>query len=443
MNTAWKALLWGLLLGLVAYLVVRPFKESGWRSIQDAYNRLQDKKGLATIDVGIRSIDVPGRPHADRCVTCHLGMILPDAHDGLYAAHPETLCAMVPSQIGCTPCHRGDGLQLSVQEAHGLKGNGSNALLGKDARIRFGFHLQSACAQCHVRRREGLLRYDVAAVPDAADGMNVFMSQGCTSCHRIPGVYNAREYGPPLGEIALGRSRHSIRNLLLAPQQSNALSPMPPVSLSPQDLDKLLVFLLAQRGLDSELGSSPVSTYLAKEKRPSLQEHLDLESPPLPNPGLGALWVQRSGCAGCHRTGDNDVGVPDLRYVAWTTSVEEMRLTLEDPQKRFPGTYMPKFEVPTNILLSVVEYLGRQRTVLPSSPRDMYQEVCRRCHGQEPDPKVVVLGTRPPMLVSSKVPIEKFVETVTHGKQGTAMKPWGKVLSAEFVRGIHSSLDQK
>jgi mono/diheme cytochrome c family protein len=149
------------------------------------------------------------------------------------------------------------------------------------------------------------------------------------------------------------------------------------------------------------------------------------------------------GCLGCHRLGDGDRGVPDLRLAGWTTAARELRSTIIRPQGRFPKTLMPALQMPPAVVGSVVSYLALQKRPLPSEPRAVFIEVCGRCHASDRDPAWVVLNRAPPLLSGKghRLPDrDAFVETARKGSQGTAMAAWGRVLSEAFLRGIYRHL---
>jgi mono/diheme cytochrome c family protein len=151
------------------------------------------------------------------------------------------------------------------------------------------------------------------------------------------------------------------------------------------------------------------------------------------------------GCAGCHRLDEQGDGVPDVRRVGWYADGDRLRKVLDDPQSVFPGTRMPRIEAPLYARDAMVANLTLQRTPLPSSPDAVLQDVCRLCHGEPRDPKAVVLSRRPPDFpsVKGRLTADEFATAVTEGREGTAMAPWGRVLSRAFVLGLYDRLDAR
>jgi mono/diheme cytochrome c family protein len=430
----------GLLLGagvtLAVSVLVDRLGHAEWREIQQAYNLAQRQSKRSPVALGIRAIHPDGgnRRPKERCVSCHLGMVLPDAHAPPLQAHPQMACALDPGRAGCTACHRGEPLKLTAAGAHGLDGASRRRLPGH--------HLQAGCAQCHLDRGGGILRYDADRVAEVARGMDLFLAQGCTSCHRVQGIYNFSEIGPSLSRVGSRLSFEQLRQRVLRPQDPNVASPMPPVlGLTPEEIQRLVTFLLAQVGLENELGSSAKWGQLVGQ-RPNLADHFPTDYPAKPNPAAGALWARKVGCVGCHRLGEGDRGVPDLRHVGWTATTEELREALVQPHQRVPGTRMPRLEMPEPVVGSVLAYLGLQKAPLPSSPSQVFGQVCSRCHGKPRDPKWVVLARRPPPLDPRPRALsrEAFVTTVSEGRKNSAMAAWGRALSKGFIGSIYDTL---
>jgi mono/diheme cytochrome c family protein len=423
-----------------------PIPITEWRSYQSTYNELQRAGGLPAVGPRIQEITPSSTGKPERCVTCHLGMLpraRAHAHRAPYQAHPPLPCSLSVIQMGCIGCHRGDPLELTVEGAHALEEGSPRRVLdwraeGGDRRLA----LQAGCAQCHLAREHGVLRYEPEIVPEIAAGMDLFLSRGCYACHRVAGVYRFSDAGPDLTRVGSRLSRRVIRRHLVKPQARRPTSAMPPTSLRDRELERLTLFLVAQAGPDRELGSSGRSQ-LASLGSPRLSDHFRSEYPASESPAAGALWARRVGCLGCHRLGEGDGGVPDLGLVGWITAVQELRSAITRPQGRFPKSYMPALEMPPAVVGSVVSYLALQKRPLPSEPRTVFAEVCGRCHASDRDPAWVVLNRAPPLLYGKgrRLPDrDSFVATVRKGSKGTAMAAWGRVLSETFLHGIYRHL---
>ncbi len=85
-----------------------------------------------------------------------------------------------------------------------------------------------------------------AATPTpAADGLAVFVAQGCGSCHRFDPAGSSGPIGPDLTVALQGWSREDVKRAIVAPP---ANGPMPEdfaVRISPPELERLATFLLS------------------------------------------------------------------------------------------------------------------------------------------------------------------------------------------------------
>jgi len=424
------ALLLGLPAGALLQHLATP--TPSWRRWQQRWSELRRSRGLQDRAPGLVSTGASG----ERCVACHLGALPGYSVSGhpLFAPHPRLGCALGSSQGSCRACHRGDPRRLDVAGAHGQRSPAGDRLLGLglggEARRRW---LQAACAGCH-RGRGPALSYDARMVPEVAAGLALFLAEGCPACHRLPGVARLGEAGPPLAPSAWRRSTDELRQRLRRPQRFAPASPMPPSSLPAEELERLLVFLVAQASPGPDRGEAP-----------QLADHFPADYPPEATPAAGALWARRIGCAGCHRLGEEPSGVPDLRFVAWTARPDELRTMLLDPGRRVPGTLMPPVRMPSPIPESLLAWLQLQRRPLPSEPGQVVREICGRCHGSVADPRRVVLSRRPPLLegvAAARLPPARFLEAVTRGRAGTAMAPWGRVLARSFLGELQAALQR-
>jgi mono/diheme cytochrome c family protein len=433
----------GFVAALALYFLVSALHRPAWRSYQEEYAARVEKEGKPPPDAGPVSTGRSGDGKVERCLTCHLGMVYPESYESPFQAHPKTRCAMGVVEIGCTHCHRGEGLALTMEGAHGLEPRSRYPLLDWKAGEAAAFRLQAGCARCHGGRPGGVLGYDEGIVPDVAAGMDIFLGRGCTSCHCITGVYCAAENGPNLTGAALGKSFDGLEALLRSPQASFPDSPMPPFSGTDRDLERLALFLLAQTDLAGDMGSGEAQKLLSLTKTVSLADHFGGEFPAAPAASRGRVLVGKIGCLGCHRAGEESSGVPDLAYAGWTRGRDFLENMLKAPGKEVPGTYMPALDAPQAVVDSIVEHLYYERAVLPTHPETAYARICAPCHGADRDPGIVVLAKAPPLLVpGGGVPDrDTFMQTLSKGRKGTAMAPWARAFLKAFVEGIYGFLN--
>ncbi len=432
-------LLVGALLGWIGLEAIRYVYIPEWQSFQTAYNRMQREKGWPEVEEGLRSLKPPASSTHERCVTCHLGMVLPYAHQAPFQRHPPLPCGVPVAELGCVSCHRGQAWGVNLQDAHGLTKSGVEKLLDWKAGSGRKKLLQPGCAQCHMSRNLGRLKYDDEIVPGVADGLRLFITEGCISCHHIDGVYNHRESGPRLTHIGLTQSREEIVESLRYPQRKKADSPMPPLILPKGEVQHLVLFLMAQVGQKhmEQKGLPPLTSGAGEQ--PDLLDHFEEELPESASSARGALWARRLGCKGCHRLGEDKLGIPDLTHVGWYATKTEFQSVLRQPEAQTPESRMPAYDLPKVLTKSLVLYLGLQRLPLPSTPEHVFFNVCGRCHGERRDPKIVVLAQSPPLFSVGKCTLkqEQFEKALTTIRRPSAMPPWRRIFSSRFIDGLY------
>jgi mono/diheme cytochrome c family protein len=402
-----------------------------WQRHQRRYGALEVKAGRAAPALGIRATSpTPGAGSGERCVSCHLGMALGQGHaEAPLRAHPPHRCARSVATLGCVGCHGGEGASLEAARAHGLRGRGSVALLAYKAKdVARRALLQAGCASCHHRRVMGRLAIDERAAPEVAAGQALYLAHGCAACHRLGGMHHGGELGPALDGVGQRTDRHQLRAKLRGPT-----APMPALTLDARRERQLLTFLLAQRGALASAMTRPPTIV-------PLLAHFGGVAPPS-SAAAGALWARRVGCLGCHRLGDSDRGVPDLRRIAWVRDGRSLAAALESPAKQFAGTRMPAVRS-AELRAALLAWLKLQRTPMPSGPpAQIFRAVCAPCHGPKADPGRVVLAKTPPALRGGgKLTRARFVETLRKGRPGTAMAPWGRLFGESFLHGLYRGL---
>jgi mono/diheme cytochrome c family protein len=448
----------GLAAGLVLWAAGEPpLSRAEWRLHQARWNAQARRGGRPALTPGVRSVR-GALGGEERCASCHLGAVHGAGRGAAaggrsappLAGHPPIPCALTPGRagVGCVVCHGGDGLRASPASLAHARRLDLGARDPDERRRR----LEAGCAGCH-ERPGSVLGYDERVVPEVASGLRLYLEEGCPACHRLARVYRATDGGPSLDGVGARRTREQLLLRLRQPQRDSPSSPMPPSTREAHELGALVSFLLARRGSDP-----------ASARSPGLGDHFPKDGLELSaaSPARGALWARRLGCVGCHRLGDADGGVPDLRLVGWYASGEELLLALREPGRRFPGGHMPRYELelPGLLTASLLDYLALQRAPLPSAPEEVLRGVCLRCHGPAGvrDPKAVVLSrgagrsapargataslppARWPPPLSPAPPRERFLEAVLSGRKGSAMAPWGRALSRGFIESLHAAL---
>jgi cytochrome c551/c552 len=178
--------------------ILRPVSELRHETqayVQDHLNGLSPEqlKGLLNktreMPIEIKQIHNADAKFVERCESCHLAIREPEtvtradmggAKDRMAAAFtshpaPEILRIHNPEKFGCTPCHNGNGMQVtSIQKAHGNYEHWLWPLYPKA-------NYEAGCQHCHASD----MIMDHA--PVLSRGKELFQWRGCMGCHRFQG----------------------------------------------------------------------------------------------------------------------------------------------------------------------------------------------------------------------------------------------------------------
>ncbi len=211
---------WALLLASLATLaclfaaIVSEHYLKPWRVYQRQFSALLTEKALAegktppSFKQEIKQITSFSLDVSDRCVTCHLGFDDPSlaAAPQPFRTHPAWVFEVHPAEkFGCTPCHGGQGLATTVEDAHGYVDHWEDPL------IPAGFY-QAGCGSCHTHLKVSggaLGRY----------GARVLERNDCLACHRIDG--RGRGDGPDLSTIGARPARGDWHSRHLSMQRQS------------------------------------------------------------------------------------------------------------------------------------------------------------------------------------------------------------------------------
>ncbi len=97
-----------------------------WRWYQAEFRKMVAEKfgaeKAATLPAGMKQIWVKDLGRADRCITCHQGILWKgfETAEHPWKTHPsEPLKAHPVEEYGCTACHGGQGWAVESDKAHG------------------------------------------------------------------------------------------------------------------------------------------------------------------------------------------------------------------------------------------------------------------------------------------------------------------------------------
>ncbi len=179
-----------LSIALMFLLGVMVYRETSqeWLHIQKVYyDKLADKVGKEEIRntrVQVKQVWLPELNATDRCTTCHAGIENPmfAGEPQPYTAHPGDFLESHPvDKFGCTVCHQGDGLAVTVEETHGTVHHLNRQLLAKE-------FVQASCTRCHTDLYDTAVTAEVfPAAATFIEGRDLSYRFGCRGCHTIQG----------------------------------------------------------------------------------------------------------------------------------------------------------------------------------------------------------------------------------------------------------------
>jgi cytochrome c len=184
-----------LSVALLVALAIAPARGhfTEWREVQNRYNDGAAAAGVGATDVHIRQIWIHEIGVVDRCSSCHIAMAGdadPVTGDPLFGAHPPI--PHDPAEIGCTPCHGGQGRGTTREDAHGRVRHWADPILP-------AAHTEAGCGTCHT----GI---SVGSLDLVERGGRLFERHDCLGCHVVEGRGGARiapEVAPDLSGIGM------------------------------------------------------------------------------------------------------------------------------------------------------------------------------------------------------------------------------------------------
>ena len=401
-----------------------------WRRLQRQYRKALPADAAGTFKVQLRQIVVPALGVTDRCVSCHVGMASGESGvegNRVFARHPRV--PHDPTEYGCTICHGGQGRATEKAAAHGDVHFWPEPMLPR----RFAY---AGCGTCHTH----------VAVPRAvhlAGGRLLIERADCLACHRLDGRGGTLRPGGAGG------------------MEGPDLSRLGATGVPPSWYDQHV----ARRDSTGSTAWRVSFADLTAADRESITEYLGSR---VGAPGLveAKAAFNSLGCRGCHkvhgvggddgpdlsRIGSADPGqrnfsqVPEPHTLAnWFA--EHFRA----PARVVPGSAMPELGLAESQIDSLTFYLlSLRESRIPEAywPMDriralrfgarefiadgptLYGTFCAACHGTRGQgmrypgaPAFPAIGSADFLALAD----DAFLRaTVTHGRKGRRMPPWGE-----------------
>lgn len=409
-----------------------------------------------------------GTDRVDRCTTCHIGSDDPRFKDAPhpYKSHPfaeEMGDKQVDGKferrhkfadMGCTVCHDGQGRGLEEFYAHGEDEFWTEPMLGyvtqenwradfKD-KLKGKDFMQANCAQCHTEK-------DFKGTPAVNKGRELFIQKNCYGCHRIEGISNGT-LGPDLTEVGKKWKVDYLWESIVDPRANIATSFMPKFNLTDEEVRSLVIFLKSRRGFNyAETTLDRYRATLGKGQNTPPAPVAPGTAPATGTTASGEQLIAERACVACHKLGDKDGGIaPDLSFEGLMKEDKWLIAHFKDPRSVIPDSIMPTFTFSDADFQSMTTYLSSLKTP-PSltEPKQIYENLCMRCHGQNGDGKGMISTYLDPYprdftnagFMNSKTD-ERLTTSIKNGVGGTSMPAWGKVLNDEQVKGVLGYINQ-
>jgi len=307
------------------------------------------EKRLADIDSSspkIRQFWLTDLGNTDRCMTCHQGVEYPRFADAPLplTTHPGKHIANDRHPVetfGCTVCHGGQGVALTVEEAHGHAHNWVEPFLP-------GTRAESSCTICHPMRTDVAEKVSMPDAPVYSRGRTLYLENNCLGCHVLDGFNRPKSIGPILTKVATKTNPSWTRYWIKAPKKYLAKTVMPDFELPDDEIKAMTAYLFS----------------LSKPEPVSSTARAMLDSKDLAVRGVRKL--EDLGCLGCHSVdGKDDQFGPDLSRIGEKATPEWLYAWITDPKKYWPETAMPNLRVPEEDAQLLVAYLASLHSAQP------------------------------------------------------------------------------
>ncbi|MBU1170110.1 MAG: c-type cytochrome [Proteobacteria bacterium] len=274
---------------------------------------------------------LPGSQSRDLCMTCHMAMENPlfsaDAHP--LKNHPKEILLNHPiSNYGCTLCHHGQGVGLTVEKAHGFEEN------WESPRLPLAY-TQATCFECHDNV------YGLKGAEKGAAGKALFVEKGCYGCHDARVRPDLPKFSTPFNGIPQKIAEKAwLREWIIDPKKIRPATLMPTFRLTDAQRIDLVSYLFTMN--DSEL-----KDHLSKNTMGAAQKGKE-------------VFIQKA-CVACHSEKADSPGqsrrVPLLSDAGLKLKDDWLITWITDPLSVNPDTWMPKLDLTDDDARNLAAYL--------------------------------------------------------------------------------------
>ena len=275
----------------------------------------------------------------DRCMSCHQGVELPRFKDAPqpFTTHPGNHIdpdRHVSDTFGCVICHEGQGVGLTVKEAHGENHhNWMKPLLA-------GSRAESSCEACHPMKSDVAKDAVMEDAPSFSRGRSIYLNNNCLGCHLLKGFERDAGIGPILTKINTKSNPAWAAAWIKKPKAYLPKTVMPDFELPDGEIKAITAYLFS----------------LAQEQPSSPEARANMDSDEAVKRGEQKLVDL--GCLGCHTIDGTNTGFgPELSRVAEKANPDWLYSWITEPAKYWPETNMPNLRVPKEDAQDLVAYL--------------------------------------------------------------------------------------
>jgi mono/diheme cytochrome c family protein len=263
----------------------------------------------------IEQVFLPRAGVRDLCQTCHQAMENPlfRLNANPLRQHPaESLRHHKPNRFGCTFCHGGQGVGLTVEKAHGEEDNWPVPRVPHD-------YVQGLCLGCHETP------FQLAGAEKAEQGRRIFMENGCFGCHQTRTMENLPPASSPFEGVGVKIENAAwVHQWIKEPQGMRPRTRMPTFRLKEEEIRHIVSYLSAKKEIERPLTAGPPAGASA---------------------GRGKDLFSEKGCIGCHSVERGDPTgsrlVPNLADAGFKLSFAWISAWLESPLALSDQTPMP------------------------------------------------------------------------------------------------------
>ncbi len=324
-----------------------------WTKLKEDQERAQEIK--------MRQVFLPGSQTRDLCLTCHIGMknsLFMEAENPLKAHPPDILKNHKIDDFGCTLCHHGQGVGLTVKKAHGNEKNWESPRIPME-------YVQSSCFECHETV------FGLSGAEKAAAGKVLFVEMGCYGCHDANVLSGLPKFSMPFSGMSQKiKNKEWVAKWIESPQNIRPGTLMPAFRIKPGQI-------------------SDITEYIY----PLPDKNLDLKKYKKGSSKTGQQLFTDKGCIACHSPERDKPGfsrrIPILSDAGLKMKSDWLYNWIERPKTINPDTWMPVVELTMDDISHLTAYL---ETLKDKTVSDLLSESMKPGNSEEGKTLVQSLG---------------------------------------------------